>query len=255
MNSIGIIPARMASSRFPGKPLAKIIGIPMVGHVYYRSKLCRSLNAVYIATCDDSIRKYAESIGAPCIMTADTHERACDRAAEATLKVEESTGQPVDIVMMIQGDEPMVKPEMLDQAVAPLVEDPQLAVANLMTLITDDAEFQNPNAVKVVVDLQDHALYFSREPIPSLRKAKTPVRMLKQLGLIAFRRDYLLKFYSLAPTPLEKIESVDMLRVLEHGDKIRMVLTEDVSVGVDTPDDLARASAHLANDALRSRYA
>lgn len=254
MNIVGIIPARMASTRFPGKPLAAIRGVPMVGHVYYRSKMSQSLNAVYLATCDQAVCDYAASIGAPCVMTKDTHERASDRAAEATLKIEETTGARVDIVMMIQGDEPMLLPEMLDRAVAPLVADPELPIANLIAPIATTQDFESPNVVKVVVDGQMNALYLSREPIPSRKKTKAAVPMFKQLGLIAFRRDYLLRFYSLSPTPLEIVESVDMLRVLEHGDRLRMVVTQDVSVGVDTPEDLARVDQLMAADPLMSRY-
>ena len=254
MNVIGVIPARMASTRFPGKPLARINGIPMIGHVYYRARMSRRLNQVYIATCDETIREYADSIGAPCLMTADTHERASDRVAEATLKIEEATGQKVDVVMMVQGDEPMLQPAMLDQAVAPLLADPTLNISNLMTPIVTTADFENPNVVKVVTDIHHRALYFSREAIPSRKKTRSPVPMFKQLGLIAFRRDYLLRYSALTPTPLEIIESVDMLRVLEHGDQIQMVLTEDVSVGVDTPEDLARVQSLMSDDPLVLKY-
>ncbi len=254
MNVIAIIPARMAATRFPGKPLAPISGIPMIGHVYYRTRMCPALNAVYLATCDDAIRDYAESIGASCIMTADAHQRASDRTAEATQKIEQITGQQVDIVMMVQGDEPLLRPAMVEQAVAPLLADPALNIANLMAPISTADDFESPNVVKVVVDQAGHALYLSREPIPSRKKMKGEVPMFKQLGLIAFRRDYLLRFYALTPTPLEIIESVDMLRVLEHGDRLRMVVTEDVSVGVDTPDDLRRVEPILAADPLLAKY-
>jgi 3-deoxy-manno-octulosonate cytidylyltransferase (CMP-KDO synthetase) len=245
MNVIGIIPARMASTRFPGKPLAMINGVPMIAHVYQRSKLSRSLNEVYLATCDEEICAYAKSIGAPCVMTADTHQRATDRAAEATLKIEASTGQRVDIVMLIQGDEPMLQPEMLDQAIAPLLVDSTPAISNLMAA-AGDSDCINPNVVKVVTDVNNNALYFSREPIPSSKMTAGPVAGLKQLGLIAFRRDYLLKYIELPPTPLEVVESVDMLRVLEHGDQVRMVLTDKASIGVDTPEDLARVADLMA---------
>lgn len=254
MNVIGIIPARMASSRFPGKPLIKINGITMIGHVYYRSRMSQSLQEVYIATCDDSIREYAESIKAPCVMTADTHQRASDRAAEATLKIEQARGEKIDIVMMIQGDEPMLNPAMLDQAVSPLLADSKLNIVNLMAPIASTEEFESPNVVKVLVDLGNNALYLSREPIPSRKKTKEEVPMLKQLGLIAFRRDYLLKFYSLSPTPLEKIESIDMLRVLEHGDPLKMVMTEYMSMGIDTPEELVQVERLMADDPLVSKY-
>ena len=255
MKAIGIIPARMASSRFPGKPLAGIHGIPMVGHVYFRSKMSRALDEVYIATCDEEIRRYAQSIGAACIMTADTHERASDRAAEAMLKIEMDAGRKTDVVVMIQGDEPMITPEMMDLAIAPLAADPSLQVTNLMAEMQTVEEFEDPNEVKVVVDLKGNALYFSREPIPSRKKGAKQVPMLKQVCIIPFRRDYLLKFNSLPPTPLEVIESVDMMRILEHGDRVRMVMTEARTLSVDTPADLARVVEMMQGDALMPKYA
>lgn len=255
VKAIGIIPARMASSRFPGKPLAGIHGIPMVGHVYFRSRMSRALDEVYIATCDEEVRRYAQSIGAACIMTADTHERASDRAAEAMLKIERDAGRKTDVVVMIQGDEPMITPEMMDLAIAPLAADPSLQVTNLMAEMQTVEEFEDPNEVKVVVDLKGNALYFSREPIPSRKKGAKQVPMLKQVCIIPFRRDYLLKFNSLPPTPLEIIESVDMMRILEHGDRVRMVMTEARTLSVDTPADLARVVEMMRGDALMPKYA
>lgn len=255
MNIVGIIPARMASTRFPNKPLAKINGIPMVGHVYYRSKMSRNLNEVYIATCDEAIKSYAASIGAPCIMTADSHERASDRTAEAVVKIEQVRGKKIDVAMMVQGDEPMLDPEMLDQCLAPMVADTSIAVSNLMAVIQMQKDFEDSNVVKVVVDLKQNALYFSREPIPSQKKGGNGFPKFKQLGIIAFHRDALLQFSTLTPTPLEIIESVDMLRFLEHGYRIRMILADFVSVGVDTPEDAERVSKLMKTDRLVSRYA
>jgi 3-deoxy-manno-octulosonate cytidylyltransferase (CMP-KDO synthetase) len=255
MNIIGVIPARMASTRFPGKPLAKIRGIPMIGHVYLRSKMSCLMNAVYIATCDEAILEYAKAIGAPCVMTASTHERASDRAAEATLKIEQASGSRIDVVMMIQGDEPMVLPEVLDAAIRPLLTESGIDVVNLITAIGTAEDFESPNVVKIVVGLNGNALYLSREPIPSRKKTAQPVPMFKQLGLIAFRRDYLQSFYTLAPTPLEKIESVDVLRVLEHGGRLRTVIIDLKSVGVDTVEDLCRVERLMADDPLISKYA
>jgi len=131
MKVIGVIPARMGSSRFPGKPLAKILGIPMIGHIYYRCKMAAALSDVYLATCDEEIKQYAESIGAKVVMTSDKHERASDRVAEAMTKIEKTTGQRVDIIVMIQGDEPMVMPEMVNLAVQPMLKDDNILVANL----------------------------------------------------------------------------------------------------------------------------
>ncbi len=254
MNVIGVIPARMASTRFPGKPLAEIRGIPMIGHVYYRSVLCQRLDKIYIATCDEEICAYAASIGAPCIMTAETHERASDRTAEALQKIEAVEGERVDVVVMIQGDEPMLQPDMLDVAVTRLLDDPNLGIMTLMAEIKTDEEFESPNTVKMVVAQNGDALYLSREPIPSRKKTTAPVPMLKQLGLISFRRDYLLHFYSLDPTPLEIIESVDVMRVLEHGDRLGTALVADLSIGVDTPGDLERVNALMVNDSLMASY-
>ena len=255
MTTIGIIPARMASSRLPGKPLAKILGMPMIGHVYHRCKMSRALSEVYIATCDEEIRAYAESIGAACIMTANTHERATDRTAEAMLKIEADTGAHTDIVVMIQGDEPMVFPEMIDQAIAPMLAEPELEVVNLMAAMDDVEEFEDPNEVKVVVDLKNNALYFSREAVPSRKKGVTTVPMLKQVCIMPFRRDFLLRFNALPQTPLEIIESVDMMRVLENGGTVRMVPTPCKTWSVDTPEDLAFVETKMKNDQLYASYA
>ena len=254
MKIIGIIPARMASSRFPGKPLAKIRGIPMVGHVYLRSKMAKVLDDVYVATCDEEIKEYTESIGGKAIMTSDKHERASDRAAEALLKIEKEIGQRVDIVVMIQGDEPMVVPEMLDLAVQPMLGDERVLVVNLMAPIRMPKEYEDPNEVKVVVDNDNHALYFSREPIPSSKKGATEIPMLKQVCIIPFRRDFLFRFSQLEPTPLEKIESVDMLRAIEHGYKVKMVLASFETYSVDTPEDLRFVEERMKNDPLVMKY-
>src|SRR4030042_2419287 len=167
---IGIIPARMASSRFPGKPMAGIMGIPMIGHVYYRTKRCKSLDEVYVATCDKEIADDIESIDGKAVMTADTHERASDRTAEAMLKIEREINKRIDIVVMVQGDEPMLYPEMIDNSIKPMLEDESIQAVNLMSSLKSIEEQEDPNEVKVVVDLNGFALYFSREPIPSRKK-------------------------------------------------------------------------------------
>ena len=253
--AIGIIPARMASSRLPGKPLVPICGIPMVGHVYFRSKMSQALDEVYIATCDQEICDYASSIGATGIMTADTHERATDRSAEAMEKIEAMTGEKADVVVIIQGDEPLLVPQMVDDVIAPLQEDPEVMVANLMSPLKNHEEFEDPNEVKVVVDKNGFALYFSREPIPSVKKGGENIPMMRQLCIMPFRRDFLLTFNNLPPTPLEIIESIDMLRLLENGYKVKIVPTESDSYSVDTPEDLAKVEQLMENDPLLARYA
>jgi 3-deoxy-manno-octulosonate cytidylyltransferase (CMP-KDO synthetase) len=251
---IAIIPARMGSTRFPGKPLAEIHGIPMVGHVYFRTKMCSLLSETYVATCDKEIYDYIGSIGGKALMTAETHEHCSDRTAEAMLKVESETGRRVDIVVMVQGDEPMVTPEMIEQAINPMLKDSTVKVVNLMARMKTVEEFEDQNEVKVVVDLNNCALYFSREPIPSRRKGVQVVPMLKQVCIIPFQRDYLLEFNSLPETPLERIESVDMMRVIEHGEHVHMVLTQAETLSVDTPVDLERVVGLMEEDHLMNLY-
>lgn len=254
MKIVGIIPARMASSRFPGKPLSKILGIPMVGHVYFRAKMSRILDEVYVATCDKKIADYVKSIGGGVVMTASTHDRASDRIAEALLKIEKETEKNIDIVVMLQGDEPMVYPEMIDEAIEPMVEDKEILVTNLMAPLKSKMEHEDPNEVKVVVDKNNFALYFSREPIPSRKKGAKEVSMYKQVCIIPFKRDFLIRFNNLSPTPLEIVESVDMLRILEHGYKVKMVLTKFETYSVDTVEDLRQVEKLMKKDRLMKLY-
>lgn len=251
---VGVIPARMASSRFPGKPLAKICGIPMIGHVYFRSKMSCALEDVYLATCDTEVVEYARSIGAKAIMTSDKHQRASDRIAEAVVAIERQLGKKVDIVVMIQGDEPMLCPEMISEAVAPLLQDASVHITNLMAEMESDEECDDPNEVKVVVNKVGNALYFSREPIPSRKKASGKVSGFKQVCIIPFRRDFLTEYTKMPPTPLEEIESVDMLRILENGGAVKMVPTRYRTYSVDTPDDLRVVEEAMRGDPLVKRY-
>lgn len=244
----------MASTRFPGKPLAKIHGIPMVGHVYFRSKMSKLLNEVYIATCDKEIIGYANSIGAKAILTKNTHERASDRSAEAMLKIERAQKQKQDIAVMIQGDEPMVHPKMIDASVQPLLKNPSILVSNLIEPVESREEHDDPNCIKVVLDKNKFAVYLSREPIPTRKKGATNFPIWKQVCIIPFRRDFLLKFNKLKPTPLEIAESIDMLRVLEHGYKVKMAPTSFQTHSVDTKEDLELVEKLMANDPLIIKY-
>ncbi len=188
-------------------------------------------------------------------MTASTHERASDRTQEAMLKIERQTGRRVDIVVMIQGDEPMFYPAMIDEVMAPMIADRSIEIVNLMSEITSRSEQDDPNVVKVVASLDNQALYFSREPIPSRKKAgNNTYHMYKQVAIIPFKRDFLIKYSALKPTPHEIIESVDMLRLLEHGYKIKMAVTNFSTSGVDTPADLQRVEKLMANDTLLPGY-
>ena len=237
MKILALIPARMGSGRFPGKPMAPILGKPMIGHVYEGVALSPLLDKVAVATCDKEIYEYIESIGGVAVMTGNHHERASDRCAEALLKLEQANNMKFDIVVMVQGDEPMTHPDMIAEAVQPLLDDSSLNVVNLLGKIKDIAEFEDRNCIKVVCDLNLNALYFSREPIPTRCKIDD-IQMGKQFCIIPFRRDFLIEYTRLAPTPLEIAESVDMMRVLEHGMKVRMASTKHNTQAVDTPDDL-----------------
>jgi 3-deoxy-manno-octulosonate cytidylyltransferase (CMP-KDO synthetase) len=170
------------------------------------------------------------------------------------LKIEDATERKVDIVVMIQGDEPLVFPEMIDLAVAPLLEDPSVMITNLMAPLKTKEEHRDPNEVKVVVDLNNNAIYFSREPIPSWKKSAINVPMLKQVCIIPFKRDFLVKFNELPQTPLEIVESVDMLRLLENGYKVKMVPTQYDTYSVDTIEDLKKVERIMAEDPLMRQY-
>jgi len=254
MKVIAIIPARMGSSRFPGKPMTRIHGLPMIGHCYYRTRMCKDLIETYVATCNQEIYDYVESIGGQAVMTSDSHERATDRTAEAMLKVEEKLKERVDVVVMVQGDEPMVTPEMISESLQPFVSDEGVNVVNLMASMETVAEFEDPNEVKVIVNKKSDAIYFSREPIPSRKKGVEDVAMLKQVCIIPFNRDYLLKFNEMAETDLERIESVDMMRIIENGEQVRMVMTETISFSVDTEEDRLNVEQRMVGDELMTRY-
>ena len=253
MRAVAIIPARMGSSRFPGKPMAKILGMPMVGHCYFRTRLCRELSGTYVATCDQEIYEYVQSIGGQAVMTSEKHERASDRAAEAMLRIEEETGETIDIVVMVQGDEPMITPGMITESLEPFGL-PHVNVVNLMAPILNDSEFNDPNEVKVVVDKHNQAMYFSREPIPSKRKGVADGPMLKQVCIIPFRRNYLIKFNEMEETTLERVESVDMLRVIENGDTVQMVMTDEETYSVDTQKELDAVTLKMKGNKFLAVY-
>ena len=249
MKTIALIPARMGSSRFPGKPMASIHGKPMIGHVFERVAQSPLLDLTAVATCDQEIFDYIESIGGVAVMTDDRHERASDRCAEALVKLEAANNTNFDIVVMVQGDEPMTHPDMIAEAIQPLLEDPEVQVANLLGEIKTPAEFEDRNCIKVVCDLKYNALYFSREAIPTRSKIEE-VPMGKQVCIIPFRRDFLIDYTHMTPTPLEIAESVDMMRVLEHGQKVRMAPTRYNTHAVDTKEDLVKVERLMQYDSI-----
>jgi 3-deoxy-manno-octulosonate cytidylyltransferase (CMP-KDO synthetase) len=206
-----------------------------------------------VATCDQVIQEYIQSIGGSAVMTATTHNRATTRSAEALEIVEQETGQHFDIMVMVQGDEPLISPEAIGQTLQHF-EDPTVNIVNIMSRMRTLKAFTDKNNVKVVVNYQGDALYFSREPIPSPWKGWDHLPMYMQTGIIAFRHDALLNFNTMEETTLEQYESVDMNRVLETGGKIRMVPIEDLTIGVDIPDELAEAEIALKEDPYAPNY-
>lgn len=271
MKRIAIIPARMGSSRFPGKPMKQILGMPMIEHVYRRTAMCTLLDDLYVATCDQEIYDHVLSFGGKAVMTSASHERCTDRCAEALHIIEDANGYVIDVVVMVQGDEPLTHPSMIEDVIRPTLNDSSLGVVNLAVRIDTIKKFNDPNVVKAVVDESGNAIYFSREPLPSLSKimkldmndfkgttisdlqphlSVTNFQPLQQLGLILFRRDFLLEYNAMIPTPLEEIESCDMLRVLEHRMELRVAVTEYINVAVDVPGDIAIAEQALRSDVL-----
>jgi 3-deoxy-manno-octulosonate cytidylyltransferase (CMP-KDO synthetase) len=246
-----IIPARMASSRFPGKPLAPMLGMALVLHVYERSRLYDGFGEVAVATCDQEIFDAVTAHGALAVMTADTHERCTDRVQEAIENGFSGTDDDT-VIVMVQGDEVLVSPKMIAGVVDAQARS-GAEVVNLGSRLYRDADHADPNTVKLVTAPDGRVLCFSRAPIPSrARDAEAP--SYQQTGIMAFTWRFLKTFSTLAPTPLEIIESVDMMRVLEHGLPIYAEMSESETLGVDTPADLARGEEILAADPLTANY-
>ena len=236
-----VIPARMASSRYPGKPLAEILGLPMVEHVRRRSLLARGVDLVAVATCDEAIKSAVEAFGGHAIMTKDTHERCTDRVEEAMQAL------PGDIVAMVKGDEPLLNPMAISQVVQPLLDDPELDVVNLLSPLESAEDYANPNIVKAVCDRRGNVIYLSRAAVPYFR-VTADVPVYRQTGIMAFRASFLPAFSAMPETALEIAESVDMLRLLEHGVRIRGVIAGYVTIGVDRPSDVALVESVLRQD-------
>ena len=242
MKTIGVIPARYASTRFPAKVLAAINGMPMIEHVWRRCRQCRQLDDVLIACDDARVLNAANTFGAKAVMTDPAHPSGSDRIAQAVKDLD------VDIVVNIQGDEPFIDPATVDSLVSALKNDAACQMGTVVQEIMDERDFTNPNVVKCVLDTDGYALYFSRAPIPYNRNAQKPtgLKLYKHLGLYAYRRAFLLQFTSWPKSVLENTEQLEQLRALEHGVRIKTVLTKAESVAVDTPDDL-----HIAEEFLR----
>ena len=248
MRIVAVIPARMGSSRFPGKPIKPILGVPMIEHVYRRTTMCPEITQTFIATCDHEIKVAAEEFGAPVIMTSSQHERASDRVAEASEKIEG------DVLVLVQGDEPLTNPQAISAAIKPFLHRESVGCVNLMKRIIDYTEFHSANVIKVIVDKRGNALFMSRQPIPTNENGLSEVFAYKQVCIIPFSRRALQEYKTLPPTPYEIAESIDMMRFIEHGISVQMIETEFESYAVDVPEDIGRVERVMHSDPLVSHY-
>ena len=241
MKTLCVIPARYASTRLPGKPLKDIAGKPMICRVYDRAVQAKKLTDVVVATDDERIVEAVEKNGGKAMMTAKDHPTGTDRLAEVA-----EAYPDIDLIINVQGDEPLIEPSLIDELAGVFEEDKELQMATVMTPMTDAEEQKNPNNVKVVTDKNGYALYFSRSLLPYPRvEGKAPVH--KHIGIYAYKRDFLLQYAKLAPTPLEQAESLEQLRALENGYRIRVIATDAKFVGVDTVEDLAKVNEIYKN--------
>jgi len=225
----GIIPARWGSTRFPGKMLHPIAGKPLIQHVWERCQECEKLDRVVIATDTENIRDVALAFGAEVVMTQESHPSGTDRLAEAVSSYPEATH-----IINIQGDEPMIEPSLIDTLAETMLTHPEVSMATAANEITDQTLIADPNVVKCVLTTNQEALYFSRSPIPYQRSASPELKIYRHKGIYAYRRDFLEFFVQCPPSPLELAESLEQLRALEHGAKIKVVITDDCSGGIDT---------------------
>ncbi len=248
---ICIIPARMGSSRFPGKPLKPMLGLALILHIYERCHLYGGFSHVAVATCDTEIYDAVIAHGGEAIMTADSHQRCTDRVQEAVGNKYPDMADDT-VVVMVQGDEVLVSPTMIEDVVAAQSRS-GAGVINLGSKLYRTEDHDDPNTVKIVAAPDGRVLYFSRAAIPS-RALSATVPMYQQTGIMAFTWGFLKLFSSLEPTPLEIRESVDMLRVLEHGHALYAVFTETETIGIDTQQDLTRGEGLLRDDPLTRQY-
>ena len=237
MKITAVIPARYASTRFEGKALADIVGKPMVQHVYERTARAGLVSEVLVATDDERIASAVRAFGGRVEMTSRDHETGTDRLAEVAARLDS------DIIVNVQGDEPLIVPAMIDEAIAPLAADPEILVGTVVRKIETPEELLSISVVKAVLDRDGYCLYFSRSTIPFVRDVPLPDWLgrrvhYKHIGLYVFRRDFLLRYTELPATPLESLERLEQLRILEHGYRIRAVVTTHNSISVDTPEDL-----------------
>jgi len=250
---LGFVPTRMAASRFPGKPLADIAGRPLLEHCYLRAQLFERWDGLFITTCDEEIRAFAEDKDYPVIMTADTHTRALDRVAEAAEKCGDVAED--DIVVCVQGDEPLLGPDMLDAVIHPFFDDPDVEGTLLSVPIPDEETFLNPDMVKLVHDLKGDVLFTSRAPIPYAKEFSPDINAKRVGGIFGFRWHFLKWFTSLAESPLEIAEACDSNRIYDNGRRQRTApAPARPYLSVDSPEDVARVEAVIKDDELWGRY-
>ena len=229
---IGILPARWGSTRFPGKPLHLIAGKPLIQHVWERCQRAEKLSEILVATDDARISQAVEAFGGKAVMTSTDHPTGTDRLAEAVTKIPGATH-----ILNIQGDEPLIDPALIDELAQALIDDPALHMVTAANpLAPADPAVSDPNVVKVVLKNNGHALYFSRSPLPYFRNSVPGLQVLRHKGIYGYRRDFLETFVTWPPSPLEQAESLEQLRALENGANIRVLITDDTSPGVDTPE-------------------
>lgn len=234
------IPARWGSTRFPGKPLHLIAGKPLVQHVWERCQECREVDEIIIATDDARIVEAAAAFGAKAVLTSPDHPSGTDRIAEAAHAFPEH-----QTIINVQGDEPLISPALIDQLAIVLRREPQVQMITAAAPILDEAQVSDSNIVKVVFDVNGDSLYFSRSPLPFVRQPQPGLTHYRHLGIYGFQREFLLKFVSWPPSRLELTESLEQLRALENGTRLRVVLTQELSPGVDTPEQAAAIEKHL----------
>jgi 3-deoxy-manno-octulosonate cytidylyltransferase (CMP-KDO synthetase) len=245
MKVLGVIPARYASTRLPGKPLVALGGKPMIERVWERVRRAASLSGVVVATDDERISSAVKAFGGEAVLTRSDHRSGTERVAEVA-----AARKDIDVFVNVQGDEPLIEPAAIDYAVEALREDADVSVATLAVPISNPADIMDPNVVKTVLDFDGNGLYFSRAPIPWVRDRSGPVhaRHLKHLGLYVYRREALLDFPTFPQGDLERVEQLEQLRWLENGYRIRVVETEHDSIGVDVPEDVARVEQILGGE-------
>ncbi len=240
MKVLCVIPARYASTRLPGKPLSLIAGKPMIQHVYERACQAQRPDEVVVATDNELVEQAVTAFGGKAMMTSPDHPSGTDRLAEVALQYPD-----VDVIVNVQGDEPMIPPAVIDDLAQCFEVDPELNMATMKVRMKEE-EYDDPSAVKVVTDQSGYALYFSRSLMPYPRNKPEDYKVFKHVGIYAYRRDFLLKYAALAPTPLERAESLEQLRALENGYKIKVLESDFHGIGVDTPEDLAAVNVLFA---------